>query len=92
MQTESDCVQLPHLLSSVLQGERRTCDSNHFYHFLQKIENETVFPLNAHAHPQTLSHLFTCYELECTVVSRISTEGFLDFVGCQVKQIQVILH
>lgn len=26
------------------------------------------------------------------MVSRISTECFLDFVGCQVKQIQVILH
>lgn len=44
-------------------------------------------------HTQTLSHMFTCYELERTVVSRwISSDSFLDVVGCQVKQIQVIVH
>lgn len=47
----------------------------------------------SYAHAQTFSHVFTCYELESTVVSRwISTDYFLDFVGCQVKQIQVIFH
>lgn len=46
-----------------------------------------------HLHTQTLSHVFTCYELECTVVSRwISSDSFLDAVGCHVKQIQVIFH
>lgn len=46
-----------------------------------------------HLHTQTLSHVFTCYELECTVVSRwISSDSFLDAVGCQVKQIHVIFH
>lgn len=93
IQRESDVVCGSSETTSALissAADRRTCDSNHFCLFLQKIGKETVFP--SHTHAQTLSHVFTCYELECTVVSRISTECILDFVGCQVKQIQVILH
>lgn len=46
-----------------------------------------------HAHTQTLSHVFTCYELQWAVVSRwISTDFVLNVVSCQVKQIQVVFH
>lgn len=41
----------------------------------------------------THTYVFTCYELECPVFSRwISTDPFLDVLGGQVKQIQVIFH
>lgn len=52
-----------------------------------------TYTLQIRTYVQIFSHVFTCYELECTVVSRwISTHSFLDFVCCQVKQIQVIFH
>lgn len=42
---------------------------------------------------KTYSPVFTCYNMNCLLVNRgISTDFFLDIVGCQVKQIQIILQ
>lgn len=73
---------------SFLSFSTENIKGNHFSIFF----NPPCAHVHTCTHTQTLLQVFTCYELERMVVSRISTERFLDFVGCQVKQIQVILH
>lgn len=37
--------------------------------------------------------MLTCYELQCSVLSReVSTDDLFNSVGRQVKQIQVVFH